>query len=135
MPVYGIVTRYPKPNEIVWNTQAFDSLEDPEGGFLYEFNEGNGWQQPIMTRKDMEFFQSRPNDYKVDNIVNRPSRPQRPTPEKPVDGGALMTEKRTVPPEPKPAPKPTQAPVEPTKPAVDKRTRSYKDSVKVPNLE
>mgnify|MGYP001616500482 CR=1 FL=1 len=106
MAIYGVVTSYPKPNEELWNTQAFDSLEDPEGGFLYEFSEANGWQQPIMTRKDLEFFQSRPKDYRVESLVNRPSRPQRPAgftePEKPVDGTALMNETRIPAPEPKP---------------------------------
>mgnify|MGYP001617987903 CR=1 FL=1 len=111
MPVYGIVTRYPKSHEEVWVTQAFDSLEDPEGGFLYEFSEANAWMQPIMTRKDMEFFLSRPKDYHVNNVVNRPSRPQRPISfedgsQKPIDGSALMAEQRI----PTPEPKPTQLP-------------------------
>lgn len=104
MPIYGIVTRYPKENEELWATQAHDSTDDPEGGYLYEFSEGNGWQQPVMTRKDLEFFQSRPKDYKVESVVNRPTRPQRPQPmeEKPLDGSALMAERRTFPPESKP---------------------------------
>lgn len=104
MAIYGIVTRYPKPSEEIWLTQAFDSIEDPEGGFLYEFSESNGWRQPIMTRMDLKFFLERPKDYGVEQVTDRPQRPQRPTPveAKPVDGAALMSEKRIPAPEPKP---------------------------------
>lgn len=114
MAFYGTVTRYPKPNEQVWMTQAFDSPEDPEGGFLYEFFDENGWKQPIKTRKDLEFFLARPSDYGVEQISDRPSRPARPSleVEKPVDGSALLAEKRLeAPAYVPPAPKPVEAPV------------------------
>lgn len=75
---YGWVTRLPRnENEMDWLTHGHDGV-NPEGSFLYEFNDELGWKQLIRTRLDLEFFKSRPNDYLVEVFQGADSRPKRP---------------------------------------------------------
>lgn len=76
--VYGFVTRLPKnQNEAYWVTRGHDDY-NPEGSFLYEFDDEVGWRQIVKTRLDLEFFKSRPNDYSVEVLQGADSRPRRP---------------------------------------------------------
>ena len=85
--VYGHVTRYPKnANEMKWETGGFEG-DNPEGSFRYAFSNADqanpfGWRQPVYTRLDMEYFLSKPNDYKFEPASGRPEnlRPVRPNP-------------------------------------------------------
>lgn len=84
--VYGYVTRYPKDNfEMKWETGGFEG-DNPEGKYRYAFSNVDeagrgGWTVPVFTRLDMEFFMSKPNDYKFEPASGRPEnmRPQRPS--------------------------------------------------------
>jgi hypothetical protein len=121
---YGIVTRYPQDEkdsdgnitryEQGWITTADSDPHDPdpEGTYEYQFNQNNQWQQPVYTKRDLEWFKKLPKQYHVQELGNRPSRPIRPTPEMKMMENAYGAPKeetaKTAPPpkeEPKNAPK------------------------------
>lgn len=80
--VYGYVTRLPKDErEVMWETGGYQG-ENPEGSYLHKFSDHEGWRQPVYTRLDMEYFMSKPIEYKFEPLSGRLTsvRPTRPSP-------------------------------------------------------
>lgn len=84
--LYGFVTRLPKDNnELSWRTTGYQGY-NIEGTYQYQFSDNDGWRQPVFTKLDVDFFKSKPDEYRYENAQGRESRPQRPVREevKPV---------------------------------------------------
>ena len=80
--VYGYVTRLPKDEkEVIWETGGYGG-ENAEGSFRHKFSDYEGWRQPVYTRLDMEYFMSKPIEYRFEPLSGRVTsvRPTRPSP-------------------------------------------------------
>src|SRR5262245_50152628 len=63
-----------------YNTRGYDGANgvndpNPEGEYMYEFNEGN-WKSPIYTKKDQEYFMANESRFQVELPGGRPARPR-----------------------------------------------------------
>ena len=81
---YGFVT-YIEQEKPFYKTGAYEGGDgrnepDPEGEYMYEFQDG-AWKWPIYTKRDQEYFVSKPKWFEVQLPGGRPGGRPRPSKE------------------------------------------------------